>query len=106
MTGLNAAIFLLVDDGNKSTSRPNQANMLSSTFTQMGVGYLKKASQTIYTVNYADARYVPKASVSCVATSTTLLSQSTNSVTAAPAGAHDLLTLGATTLVAVIAAFF
>lgn len=35
--GLNAVIYLLVDDGNGTSGRPNQAALLSSTYTQMAI---------------------------------------------------------------------
>lgn len=66
--GLNAVIYLLVDDGNKNTKRPNQTAILSADYTQIGVATGKSTVNTnvaLYTANLADAKYTIKSNYSC-----------------------------------------
>jgi len=104
---LNAVIYLLVSDGKKSSSYPDNAAILSKDYTQMATAYAlstKLASTTIYTANFADAKYTHKAGVACTtaATSTT----TTTTTVGTPTGASDLLLVSASTFAVLVSALF
>lgn len=66
--GLNAVIQLLVDDGRKAQNRPNRAAILSEDFTQIAANYALSTAltdTTIYTANFADAKFTNKSGISC-----------------------------------------
>lgn len=103
--GLNAAIYLLVDDGNKATNRPNQAAILSADYTQIGVATDKSTKNTnvaLYTANLADAKFTIKSNYSCTSQGV-VLATTTVTTPGKPAGA-EMLFAGLTTVAALVAA--
>lgn len=105
--GLNAAIYLLVDDGNSKQNRPNKAAILSKDYTQVATNYAastKLAATSIYSVNFADSKFTANAGVSCSNAGTTATTGGTT--TPGTKGASELLFVGATTFAALVSALF
>jgi hypothetical protein len=65
--GLNAVIYLLVDDGKKAQNYPNRNAIMSANYVQVGVSYAtsKKDGTTFYTANFADAKYYAYEAITC-----------------------------------------
>lgn len=105
--GLNAVIYLLVDDGNSKTNRPNRAAILSKDYTQAATSYAastKLASTSIYSVNFADSKFTANSGISCSNSGTS--ANTGGSTTTGTKGASELLFVGATTFAALVSALF
>jgi len=79
---------------------------LSPDFTQVATNYALSTAltdTTIYTANFADAKFTNKSGVSCENAGT---STSTGNTTPGAKGASELLFVGATTFAALVSALF
>jgi len=80
---------------------------LSKDFTQVATNYAlstKLTDTTIYTANFADAKFTAKSGVSCSNAGTSTSTGTTT--TPGTTGASELLFVGATTFAALVSALF
>jgi hypothetical protein len=82
---------------------------LSKDFTQVATNYAlstKLTDTTIYTANFADAKFTAKSGVSCSNAGTSTSTGTTTTTTPGTTGASELLFVGATTFAALVSALF
>ena len=80
---------------------------MSKDFTQVATNYAlstKLTDTTIYTANFADAKFTAKSGVSCSNAGTSTSTGTTT--TPGTTGASELLFVGATTFAALVSALF